>query len=81
MKGSDYLIALFLLPVLADKLEDLEFSQLLKKRVNNLIKDIRAIDILIIEYTPNEESKREIQEQQIDFQRWFLNMVKENLKN
>lgn len=64
-------MAVALLPVLADFLEDLNFSQMMKMKVNHTIASIRSLDNYIMRY-----ASIEVIEEQHNIALWFRNELK-----
>jgi len=64
-------MAIALLPVLADFLEDLNFSQMMKMKVNHTINSIRSLDNYVMRY-----ASVEVIEEQHNIALWFRNELK-----
>lgn len=64
-------MAIALLPVLADFLEDLNFSQMMKMKVNHTINSIRSLDNYVMRY-----ASVEVVEEQHNIALWFRNELK-----
>tara|TARA_R110000868_G_scaffold279203_1_gene539251 strand:- start:8095 stop:8346 length:252 start_codon:yes stop_codon:yes gene_type:complete len=76
------LIAVSLLPVLADFLEDQDFNKRTKMMSNALINQVRSFDRYFIDRTKVEDKEMydEIIEQQVNIQLHFRNYIKEFFK-
>jgi len=70
-KEQELVAALSILPVLADFLEDVHLSQMLKMKVNHTINSIRSLDNYIMRYAPIE-----VVEEQHNIALWFRNEFK-----
>jgi hypothetical protein len=70
-KEQELVAAIGILPVLADFLEDLNFSQTMKMKVNHTIASIRSLDNYIMRYAPIE-----VVEEQHNVALWFRNELK-----
>ena len=70
-KEQELVAAIGILPVLADFLEDLHFSQTMKMKVNHTIASIRSLDNYIMRYAPIE-----VVEEQHNVALWFRNELK-----
>jgi hypothetical protein len=70
-KEQELVAAIGILPVLADFLEDLHFSQTMKMKVNHTINSIRSLDNYIMRYAPIE-----VVEEQHNVALWFRNELK-----
>ena len=68
---QELVAAIGILPVLADFLEDLNFSQTMKMKVNHTINSIRSLDNYIMRYAPIE-----VVEEQHNVALWFRNELK-----
>jgi hypothetical protein len=81
-RDTKQLVAISLLPVLADFLEDQEFNKHTKHLTSNLIAKIRAVDEYFINQTKAKDKAHynEIIEQQINIQLHFRNYIKEYFK-
>lgn len=81
-KEAKQLVAISLLPVLADFLEDQDFNRHTKHLTSNLVAKIRAVDMYFIDQTKAQDKDNydEIIEQQINIQLHFRNYIKEYFK-
>ena len=70
-KEQELVAAIGILPVLADFLEDLNFSQQMKMKVNHTIASIRSLDNYVMRYAPVE-----VVEEQHNVALWFRNELK-----
>ena len=70
-KEQELVAAIGILPVLADFLEDLNFSQTMKMKVNHTIASIRSLDNYIMRYAPIE-----VVEEQHNVALWVRNELK-----